>query len=314
MRFVSFSTTDIPKPHLGIVQNDDVLDIDLAAHALTLIGPDSLLELIEHYEQAKPILQAIMDKAAGRAFSDVKTFASIGAVHPLAAVQLAAPIPRPRKNIMCLGHNYADHAQESNAARGLATVASDPPAVFTKAPTSVNGPYSEIVIDPAVSEQIDWEAELAVVIGTGGKNIREEDALGHVFGYTVLNDVSARDIQFRHKQYFRGKSLDGYCPMGPWLVTADEIPDPQQLPVCLKVNGVVKQEGNTNQMIYTVAQTIAMLSTGMTLEPGDIIATGTPSGVGFARKPPEFLKVGDIMETEIDGIGLLRNVMVNAGT
>lgn len=313
MRFVSFSTTEIPKPHLGIVQNDDVLDIDLATHALTLIGPDSLLELIEHYEQAQPVLQAIMDKAAGRAFSEVKTFASIGAVHSLAEVQLAAPIPRPRKNIMCLGHNYADHAQESNAARGLATVTSDPPAVFTKAPTSVNGPYSEIVIDPAVSEQIDWEAELAVVIGKGGKNIREADALSHVFGYTVLNDVSARDIQFRHKQFFRGKSLDGYCPMGPWLVTADEVPDPQQLVVRLKVNGVVKQEGNTNQMIYNVAQTIAMLSSGMTLEAGDIIATGTPSGVGFARKPPEFLKAGDIMETEIEGIGLLRNVMVNVG-
>ena len=311
MKFVSFSTSDIPKPHLGMVQNDEVLDVDLAAHALTLIGPDSLLELIEQYEQAQSILQAIEDKAAGRAWSEVKTFASIGAVHLLSDVQLAAPIPRPRKNIMCLGHNYAEHAQESNAARGLATVASDPPAVFTKAPTSVNGPFSEIVIDPAVSEQIDWEAELAVVIGKGGKNIREEDALAHVFGYTVLNDVSARDIQFRHKQYFRGKSLDGYCPMGPWLITADEIPDPQQLPVRLRVNGVVKQEGNTNQMIYNVAQTIAMLSNGMTLEPGDIIATGTPSGVGFARKPPEFLKAGDIMETEIEGIGLLRNTIVN---
>lgn len=311
MRFVSFSTSDIPKAHLGLVQNDEVLDIDLAAHALTLIGPDSLLELIEHYEQAQPILQAIQDKAAGRAWSEVKTFASIGAVHLLTAVQLTAPIPRPRKNVICLGLNYAAHVQEANALRGFTTAASDPPAVFTKAPTSINGPYSEIVIDPAVSEQIDWEAELAVVIGTGGKYIREEDALSHVFGYTVLNDVSARDIQFRHKQYFLGKSLDGYCPMGPWLITADEIPDPQQLPVLLRVNGVTKQEGNTNQMIYTVAQAIAMLSNGMTLEPGDIIATGTPSGVGFARKPPEFLKAGDIMETEITGIGLLRNVMVN---
>ncbi|MEO8953518.1 MAG: fumarylacetoacetate hydrolase family protein [Ktedonobacteraceae bacterium] len=311
MRFVSFATTDIPKPHLGIVQNDAVLDVDLAAHALTLIGPDSLLELIEHYERVQTILQAILDKAAGRTFSEVKTFASIGAVHSITNVQLAAPIPRPRKNIMCMGQNYADHAQESNAARGIATVATDPPAVFTKAPTTVNGPYGEIVIDPAVSEQIDWEAELAVIIGTGGKNIREEDALAHVFGYTVLNDVSARDIQFRFKQYFRGKSLDGYCPMGPWIVTTDEIPDPQQLPIRLKVNGVIKQESNTSQMIYSVAQTIALLSTGMTLEPGDIIATGTPSGVGFARKPPEFLHAGDIMETEIEGIGLLRNTIVS---
>ncbi len=311
MRFVSFATTDIPKPHLGIVQNDEILDVDLAAHALTLIGPDSLLELIEHYEQGKNVLQAIVDKAAGRAFSEVKTFSSIGAVHSISEVQLAAPIPRPRKNIMCMGQNYAEHAQESNTARGIATVSSDPPAVFTKAPTTVNGPYGEVVIDPAVSEQIDWEAELAVIIGTGGKNIREEDALTHVFGYTVLNDVSARDIQFRHKQYFRGKSLDGYCPMGPWIVTADEIHDPQQLPIRLKVNGVIKQDGNTSQMIYSVAQTIALLSTGMTLEAGDIIATGTPSGVGFARKPPEYLHAGDVMETEIEGIGVLRNPIVS---
>ena len=311
MRFVSFATTDIPKPHLGIVQNDEILDVDLAAHALTLIGPDSLLELIEHYEQGQIILQAILDKATGRTFSEVKTFSSIGAVHSITEVQLAAPIPRPRKNIMCMGQNYAEHAQESNTARGIATVASDPPAVFTKAPTTVNGPYGEIVIDPAVSEQIDWEAELAVIIGKGGKNIREEDALAYVFGYTVLNDVSARDIQFRHKQYFRGKSLDGYCPMGPWIVTADEIPDPQQLPIRLKVNGVIKQEGNTSQMIYSVARTIALLSTGMTIEPGDIIATGTPSGVGFARKPPEYLHAGDVMETEIEGIGLLRNTIVS---
>lgn len=311
MRFVSFATTDIPKPHLGIVQNDEVLDVDLAAHALTLIGPDTLLELIEHYERVQTILQAILDKAAGRTFSEVKTFSSIGAVHNIVNVQLASPIPRPRKNIMCMGQNYADHAQEANEARGIATAATDIPAVFTKAPTTVNGPYSQIVIDPAVSEQIDWEAELAVIIGKGGKNIREEDALAHVFGYTVLNDVSARDIQFRHKQYFRGKSLDGFCPMGPWIVTADEIPDPQQLPIRLKINGVIKQESNTNQMIYSVAQIIALLSSGMTLEPGDIIATGTPSGVGFARKPPEFLHAGDIMETEIDGIGLMRNTIVS---
>ena len=314
MRFVSFSTSDIPKPHLGIVQNDLVLDIDLAAHALTLIGPDSMLQLIERYEQEQLILKAIFDKAAGRIFSEVKTFASIGAVHNIAEVQLAAPIPRPHKNIMCLGHNYAEHAQESNAARGLSTSAAEPVAVFTKAPTSVNGPYSEIIIDPAVSEQVDWEAELAVIIGKGGRHIREEDALSHVFGYTVLNDVSARDIQFRHKQYFLGKSLDGYCPMGPWIITADEIPDPQQLPIRLKVNGVVKQESNTSQMINSVAQTIALLSTGMTLEPGDIIATGTPSGVGFARKPPEFLHAGDVMETEIDGIGVLRNTIVQASS
>ena len=136
--------------------------------------------------------------------------------------------------------------------------------------------------------------------------------MSHVFGYTVLNDVTARDLQSRHKQFFKGKSIDGYCPMGPWIVTADEIVDPQQLVVRLRVNGITKQEGNTNMMIFPIHTLIATLSKGMTLEPGDIIATGTPSGVGFARNPPEFLKAGDVMETEVEGIGILRNVVVNA--
>ena len=182
--------------------------------------------------------------------------------------------------------------------------------IFTKAPTTANGPYGDIVIDPAVSEQVDWEAELAVIIGKTGKNIREEEALDYVFGYTVLNDVSARDLQFQHQQFFRGKSIDGYCPMGPWIVTADEVADPQQLPIRLRVNGVVKQDANTNMMIFSVRQIIAVLSKGMTLEAGDIIATGTPSGVGFARNPPEFLKAGDVVETEIEGLGMMRNKVV----
>ena len=311
MKFVSFSTTDIPRPHLGMVQGNEVLDVDLAAHALTLIWPDQMLDLIEDYEKGKEVLQAIVDKAAGRRFSEVKTFASIGAVHDLSKVQLAAPIPRPRKNIVCLGLNYADHARESAEARGRDAATPEAPIFFTKAPTTANGPYSDIVIDPNVSEQIDWEAELAVIIGRTGKNIREEDALDYVFGYTVLNDVTARDLQNRHKQFFKGKSLDGYCPMGPWIITADEIADPQQLPIRLRVNGVTKQDSNTSMMIYSVRQIIAILSAGLTLEPGDIIATGTPSGVGFARKPPEFLKAGDVMETEIEGIGTMRNEVVN---
>jgi 2-keto-4-pentenoate hydratase/2-oxohepta-3-ene-1,7-dioic acid hydratase in catechol pathway len=242
----------------------------------------------------------------------VKTFSDVGAVRALSEVQLAAPIPRPCKNIVCLGLNYADHAKESAEARGRQATILEDPLFFTKAPTTVNGPYGTIVIDPAVSTQIDWEVELAVIIGKAGKNIREEDALSHVFGYTVLNDVSARDLQSRHKQFFKGKSLDGYCPMGPWIVTADEIPDPQQLTVRLRVNGVTKQESNTSLMLFSVRAIIAILSQGLTLESGDIIATGTPSGVGFARNPPEFLKAGDIMETEIEGIGTMRNTVVNA--
>ena len=168
------------------------------------------------------------------------------------------------------------------------------------------------MIDPAVSEEIDWEVELGVILGKGGKNIREEDAYAHVFGYCVLNDVTARDLQDRHRQYFRGKSLDGYCPMGPWIVTADEIADPQNLNLRLLVNGVSKQESNTSMMIFSIPKIIAVLSNGMTLEPGDIIATGTPSGVGFARNPPEFLKPGDVVEAEVQDIGTLRNPVVSA--
>jgi len=312
MKLASFSTTAIPKVRIGIVQDNEIIDVDLAARSLNIIPHEQMLDLLDHYGQGMRELNAILDKAGGRRFSEVKTFTEIGAVHKLSDIQLAAPIPRPRKNIMCLGWNYAEHAKETALIRGQDTKAPEYPVIFTKAPTTVNSPYGNIIIDPQVSVEIDWEAELAVIIGNGGKNISEENAMSHVFGYTVLNDVSARDLQSRHKQFFKGKSVDGYCPMGPWIVTADEIKDPQQLVVRLRVNGITKQEGNTSMMVFPISTIIATLSKGMTLEPGDIIATGTPSGVGFARNPPEFLKAGDVMETEIEGIGILRNVVVNA--
>ena len=312
MKLASFSTTAIPKVRIGIVQDNEIIDVDLAARALNIIPHDQMLDLLDHYGQGMRELNAILDKAGGRRFSEVKTFTEIGAVHFLSDVQLAAPIPRPRKNIMCLGWNYADHAKETALIRGQETKAPEYPVLFTKATTTVNSPYGNIIIDPQVSEEIDWEVELAVIIGNGGKNISEEDAMSHVFGYTVLNDVSARDLQSRHKQFFKGKSIDGYCPMGPWIVTADEIKDPQDLAVRLRVNGNIKQESNTSMMIFPIRTILANLSLGMTLEPGDIIATGTPSGVGFTRNPPEFLKAGDVMETEVEGIGILRNAVVNA--
>ncbi|HYS00714.1 MAG TPA: fumarylacetoacetate hydrolase family protein, partial [Candidatus Eisenbacteria bacterium] len=202
------------------------------------------------------------------------------------------------------------HAAESARAWGENV---KPPTVFTKAQTSITGPYDDIAIDPAISEKIDWEVELGVVIGMAGINIKPENAMNHVFGYTVVNDVSARDIQNGWGgQFFKGKSLDRSSPIGPWIVTADEIGDPKQLRLSLKVNGVVKQDGNTRDMIYPVAELIAWLSIGMTLLPGTVIATGTPDGVGFARTPPEFLKAGDVMETEVERVGLLRNRMVGA--
>lgn len=310
MKLASFSTENLPRVRVGLVLGDEIVDIDLAARALQVRPFEQMLDLIAHYDEGKATLDAIMQKAGQRPFSEVRTFSEIGAAHKLNEVQLAAPIPRPAKNVMCLGLNYAEHAKESAQARGREATQLEAPLFFTKAPTTVNGPFSPLVIDPSVSTQIDWEAELAVIIGRGGKNIREEDALNYVFGYSVLNDVSARDLQALHKQFFKGKSIDGYCPMGPWIVTADEIPDPQNLKLCLRVNGETKQNDTTSNMIFSVRTIISVLSQGMTLEPGDIIATGTPSGVGFARKPPEFLKPGDVMETEIEGIGTMKNPVV----
>ena len=231
---------------------------------------------------------------------------------PLADVRLQAPIPRPRKNILCLGLNYAEHAAESLAVHGRAPVPPEHPVVFTKAVTSVSGPEADIPLDERVTTQLDWEVELAVVIGRGGRGIRADNALEHIFGYTVINDLSARDLQFRHKQYFLGKSLDGACPMGPWIVTAEAIAEPQRLDLRCWVNGELKQSGNTREQIFTIAETLAVLSRGMTLEPGDIIATGTPAGGGFARTPPEFLRPGDVVECEVSGIGRLRNRIVAA--
>lgn len=312
MRLVSFSTDALPQVRLGLVKGEEVVDVDLAARALDVLPYEQMLDLLDAQEEGLRTLRTIEEKAGERRLSEVRTFANIGAVHDLSRVRLAAPIPRPRKNILCLGRNYHEHAQESYRARGLERPQGDAPMIFTKAVTTINDPYGQIVVDPAISTWIDWEAELAVIIGKKGKKIAEAEALTYVFGYTVLNDVTARDIQDRFKQFFMGKSLDGYCPLGPCIVTADEIPDPQELALRLRVNGILKQEGQTRDMIYSVKTIISLLSQGMALEPGDIIATGTPSGVGFARKPPEFLKAGDVVETEIDGIGLLRNEVVGA--
>jgi 2-keto-4-pentenoate hydratase/2-oxohepta-3-ene-1,7-dioic acid hydratase in catechol pathway len=242
--------------------------------------------------------------------ADVARLKQNAARLPRAEVDWLAPLPQPRKNIMCLGWNYAEHVAESAAAGGRKSEPPTDPIVFTKNVTSVNGPYADVPAHTGVTAQLDWEVELGVVIGVGGRAIARERAREHVFGYTVLNDLSARDVQFRHKQYFLGKSLDGTCPMGPVVVTEDEIADPQNLDLKCWVNGELKQLSNTRHMIFDVATIVSVLSRGMTLEPGDVIATGTPSGVGFARTPPEFLKPGDVVECEISGIGRLCNRIV----
>ena len=232
---------------------------------------------------------------------DLSQDAEAGLAYPADRVRWHAPIPRPRKNVFGLGRNYGAHAAELK--HDLPTA----PIYFTKPPTSIIGPGEPIRYPQGLTTRLDWEVELGVVIGAGGRDLDERTALDHVFGYTIFNDVSARDLQFRTPQWFKGKSLDGSCPMGPVIVSANEIPNPQELRLRLTVNGVLKQDSTTAQMIFSVARIIADLSAGMTLEPGDCISTGTPEGVGDGRTPPEYLQPGDVVEAEIERIGVLRN-------
>jgi 2-keto-4-pentenoate hydratase/2-oxohepta-3-ene-1,7-dioic acid hydratase in catechol pathway len=226
----------------------------------------------------------------------------------LTEVALDAPV-RPLRNTFCVGLNYLDHAHESARAVGREPKLPALPTFFTKAPTAIAAPGSSLHLDDAVSQKYDFEAELAVVIGAECKNLREEEALHVVFGYTAFNDVTARDLQREYGQWFKGKSIDGSSPIGPWIVTPEKLGDAQALEVRFRLNGVEKQHASTAQMIFPIARLIAELSKGMTLLPGDVIATGTPAGVGFARTPPEFLADGDVMEVEIERIGVLRNTI-----
>jgi 2-keto-4-pentenoate hydratase/2-oxohepta-3-ene-1,7-dioic acid hydratase in catechol pathway len=230
----------------------------------------------------------------------------------LSEVRLLPPIPRPPRNVYAVGWNYLEHFAEGQALRAPDKRVEYPehPVFFTKGTHVINGPFDPIPFDPQVSTQVDWEGELAVIIGKRGRTIAESRAMEHVFGYSVINDTTARDVQTKKHggQWFKGKSLDGYGPMGPWIIPASEL-DYDNLHILTRVNGVVKQDAGTKQMYFKVPRIIAELSLGLTLEPGDIIATGTPPGVGVARNPPEFMKPGDILETEIVEIGTLRNLI-----
>lgn len=221
---------------------------------------------------------------------------------------LLAPIPQPCKNVFCVGRNYAEHIVEGDRAQKQNVGVTEHPVYFTKPPTSIVPPGGDILLFPQVSTCVDYEVELAVVIGKPGRNIAKENAFDHIFGYTILNDISVRDVQRRHGgQYFKGKGFDGSCPLGPWIVTADAISDPHKLSIGLTVNGAQRQDGSTADMIFDIPTLIASLSEGMTLEPGDIIATGTPSGVGYAMDPPRFLTAGDTVVCTISEIGELSN-------
>jgi 2-keto-4-pentenoate hydratase/2-oxohepta-3-ene-1,7-dioic acid hydratase in catechol pathway len=229
---------------------------------------------------------------------------------PLDRVVLQAPIPRPRRNIFCVGKNYHDHAHEfsrsgfdSSAAAGA--VPKDP-IIFSKVPETVVATAAHVLIDRAVSEAIDYEAELAVIIGKPGRGIARQGAMDHVWGYTIVNDVTARDLQGRYSQWLVGKSQDTFCPMGPWAVTRDEI-DITNTPIRCFVNGDLRQDSNTAQLIFDIPTIIATISAGLTLLPGDIIATGTPAGVGIGFSPPRYLRGGDVVRVEIGGIGVLEN-------
>jgi len=226
-----------------------------------------------------------------------------GASYHLADVKLLAPIPRPPKFI-CVGLNYRDHALETGM--DIPTV----PTIFSKFTNVVIGPGAPIVL-PKVSTRPDYEAEFAFVVGTGGRNISASDALNHVFGYTIVNDVSARDYQTVTSQWLMGKTFDTFAPMGPWIVTRDEIADPHGLDISLEIGGEILQRSNTRELVFGVPALIEYISSVVTLEPGDVVATGTPAGVGFARKPPRYLRSGDEVVIRIQGIGELRNPVVS---
>lgn len=294
MRFVTYLSDG--RPTVGL------LDAQERVHEVSgLVGSQhadlDLVGLIEHWSQLQDRLSVPL---------------ASGGV-PLGEVQLLAPFPRPRRNIFCVGKNYREHAREFGTSgydhsSGPATDSHVPdfPVVFTKAPTSVIGPDAAVDPHPTVTKELDYEAELAVVIGRAGADIPASRALEHVWGYTIVNDVTARDRQRDHKQWFLGKSLDGFCPMGPYAVTADEV-DEDALTVECRVNGELRQHASTADLVFDIPTLIETISAGLTLEPGDIIATGTPAGVGIGFDPPRFLRSGDLVEISITGLGTLRN-------
>ena len=258
-------------------------------------------------DAARGVLSVIEQLASGG-----KHPATTGGALPLASVKLEAPIPVPRRNIWCVGRNYHAHARELSASvfKNNAANPSAWPIFFTKVPETVVGPTDAVMLPGAISSQIDYEAELTIVIGKGGRNIPREKALEHVFGYTIINDVTARDVQMRHQQWDLGKSFDTFCPMGPWIVTADEL-DGTNTRVRCWVNGELRQDAQTTDLIFDLPSLIETCSRGITLYPGDLIATGSPAGVGMGMKPPTYLKSGDSVRIAIDGLGEIENRFVD---
>jgi 2-keto-4-pentenoate hydratase/2-oxohepta-3-ene-1,7-dioic acid hydratase in catechol pathway len=299
MRLVTFEMEGVQK--VGIIDVEKGIIVDLKNASIHMGKgkhfPSTMLELIEGgnsvYEEAIEIAEwAFQNRNEDYSYNISEK-----------EIKLNAPIPRPNKNIFCVGKNYAAHAIEMGSEADIPTA----PIVFSKAPTTVTGPDMPVMLHENVTKELDYEGEIAVVIGKKGTSVQKEEAFDYIFGYTLLNDVTARDLQRKHKQYLLGKSLDTSCPMGPYITHKSMIEDPNNLQLTTRVNGEVRQAANTEQFIFDIATIIHTVSQGITLEPGDIIATGTPAGVGKGFNPPKFLQRGDVVEVEVSGLGVLRN-------
>lgn len=304
MKLVTYRGHVSAEGRLGVVQDGLVIDVEGLGAAIGEIFAGSMLELIDQGPDALAALRSALKETDGAR--------PPGIAVPLENVRLLAPIPRPRKNIFGIGLNYVEHVAES--AKSLDTSKDLPkqPVVFSKPPTAVIAHGEAIQHNAAMTQQLDWEVELAVIIGKRATRIAKDDAMSHVFGYSVINDVSARDNR-RAGQWIFSKGQDTFCPFGPMIVTADDIADPHNLDLWLKKNGEEKQRSNTKHLLFDIPTLISDISSGITLEPGDIIATGTPSGVGAGRDPQEWMWPGDVIECGVDGIGVLRNPVVKIG-
>lgn len=297
MKLVTFDAGQGPRTG-AVLASGDILDLATAAG--------------QGGRDAAPFATMLALIAAGRAAQEaaaalVATPAA-AAVIPADRAKLLAPIPRPTKNVFCVGRNYFDHVAEGDRMAGVKTEAPpEHPQFFSKPANTVIGPGDTIPSHEGVTKALDYEVELALIIGEGGSNIPAERAFDHIFGYTILNDVTGRDLQRRHGQWLKGKGLDRCCPIGPWIVTRDALPTPPDLRISLTVNGETRQDARTSMLIFDIPTIIRILSHGLTLEPGDIIATGTPAGVGYAMQPPRLLKSGDRIAATIEGIGTLEN-------
>ena len=303
MKLVTYRESIEAPARLGVIVDDLVVDVAALGEIYGEELPDTMLGLID---AGRPGLEALAD-CLEEAYGRFPAGTAIG----LANAKLLAPIPRPRKNIFGIGLNYVEHVAESAKSLDTSKELPKQPVIFSKPPTTVIGPGEAIEHNRKITQQLDWEVELAVIIGTTARRVRKEDALKHVFGYSVMIDVSARDNR-RAGQWIFSKGQDTYGPFGPCIVTADEIPDPQGLDLWLTVNGKEKQRSNTRHMLFKVDDLIADISSGITLEPGDIIASGTPEGVGAGRTPQEWMWPGDVVVACVEGIGTIRHPVVDA--